>query len=362
MRSLNETLPGTGSVTLFIAGARGQIGSELLTQLRTQQEQLSAREGLHLNVAGTANTQVLSFFGETPRARATGDWQTVLERLHDRSALFVDCTASPQIAALYPHFLECGVGVITPNKLAFSSDYAHYRLLHTLSHKHDAPLRYETAVGAALPVLAPLRELAARGESPERIEAVLSGTLSFLFARINSGMSFSKAVREAYDLGYTEPHPARDLAGEDTARKLVIMLRDAGIPSTLENVSVKPLLPAATLAEPDPIRFLERLNQYDADWRRRETQGPLACLARYEHGRASVEWAPVEPESPFARLEPRANRVHIHTKRYTPLPLTIAGPGAGTTLTAAGVLSDILYAASTLRARQHQRPLCRQVA
>lgn len=348
MQQLNEAPDRTASIALFVAGARGQVGNELLVQLHAQRWPIAARTGLLLEVAGTANTRALEFAGEAPCPRTPDDWDIVLERLRGRAAVFVDCTASTGVARLYRHFLARGIGVVTPNKLALSSGYAHYRRLHALSRKHAAPLRYETAVGAALPVLAPLRELAERGERPTRVEAVLSGTLSFVFARLNQGMPFSSAVREAYDRGYTEPHPARDLAGEDTARKLVIVLRDAGIPATLDDVVVEPLLPAEALAEPDPIRFLDGLHRHDASWRRRTAQGPLACLARFEPGRASVACARVDAGSPFARLEPRGNVVRIHTRRYDPLPLSVAGPGAGTGITAAGVLSDIIHAARVL--------------
>lgn len=351
MRRLNEASDRAASIALFIAGSRGQVGSELLAQLHAQRSPIASRTGLLLDVAGTANTRALEFAGEAPCPRTPNDWDIVLTRLRGRAALFVDCTASAGVARLYRHFLARGIGIVTPNKLALSGGYTHYRRLHALSRGHAAPLRYETTVGAALPILAPLRELAERGERPTRVEAVLSGTLSFLFARLNRGLPFSGAVREAFDRGYTEPHPARDLACEDTARKLVIMLRDAGIPAALDDVAIEPLLPAEVLKEPDPIRFLEGLHRYDASWRRRTAQGPLACLARFEPGRASVSCTRVEAGSPFARLEPRGNLVRIHSRHYDPLTLSVAGPGAGTAITAAGVLSDIIHAAAMLSQR-----------
>lgn len=348
MSHLSRDAPEARSIALFVAGERGHVGRKLCAQLDTQRYPIAARMGLRLDVAGTANTRALGFAGEAPRPRRPGDWDKVMARLHGHAALFVDCTASAAVAELYPRLLEQGIGVVTANKLALSGAAASYRLLHGLGREHKAPLRYDTTVGAALPILAPLRELEERGETPTRVEAVLSGTLSFLFARLNEGMPFSGAVREAYDQGYTEPHPARDLTGEDTARKLVIMLREAGLPAAFEAVAVAPLLPADALAEPDPIRFLDGLHRHDAAWRRRTLQGPLACLARYQGGRASVACVRVAPGSPFTKLEPRANLVHIHTRRYDPLPLAIAGPGAGPAITAAGVLGDIIHAARML--------------
>ncbi len=342
-----EALP----INVFIAGGSGQIGSALLTLLERQAESIALQHGLHFIVSGKANTRGMYLNGRGFSARKSGDWGLVAGRLAAAPSVFVDCSASGEVATTYVDMLAQGIAVVTPNKLAFSGPFAQYHLLQALSIEHDAPLLYNTTVGAALPVIEPLKELAARGERPKRIEAVLSGTLSYLFARINQGASLSHAVREAWQLGYTEPHPARDLAGEDTARKLVILLRGAGYPIEPEAVTVEPIVPKGYLDEPDPARFVDSLALLDRSWRSRAAYGPLACIARYADGRASVERVNVMPDSPFARLEPRANLVQVYTQHYDSLPLAVSGPGAGVGITTAGVLSDLIEAGKRLRAR-----------
>lgn len=339
-------------INVFIAGDSGRIGSELLKVLERQTESISSQHGLHFSVSGKANTRGLYFHGRGFSPRKRGDWEVVAGRLAAGPSVFVDCSASEEVAATYPHMLAQGIAVVTPNKLAFSGSFAQYHLLHALSIEHDAPLLYNTTVGAALPVIEPLKELAARGEQPVRIEAVLSGTLSYLFARINQGATLSHAVREAWELGYTEPHPARDLGGEDAARKLVILLRAAGYPIEPEEVAVEPMVPKGYLEEPDPARFVGSLAMLDRSWRARAACGPLACIARYANKRASVERVSVMLDSPFARLEPRANLVQVHTRHYDSLPLAISGPGAGVGITTAGVSSDLIEVGKRLRIRE----------
>lgn len=342
-------IQGAFPVHVFIAGDTGQIGNSLLTLLESRAASLTAKHGLQFVVSGRANTRSLYFNDHGSRPRKPGDWEVVVERLAKVPSVFVDCSASQKVAAIYPQLLAQGIGVVTPNKIAFSGPFAQYRLLHALSIEHEAPLFYNTTVGAALPIIEPLRELAVRGEKPVRIEAVLSGTLSYLFARINQGVDFSHAVREAWELGYTEPHPARDLAGEDTARKLVILLRAAGHPVEPEAVTVESVVPKSFLEEQDPDRFVESLTKLDRGWRACAAGGALACIARYVEGQASVERVNVMPNSPFARLEPRANLVQAYTRHYDGLPLAISGPGAGVGITTAGVSSDLITAAQALR-------------
>lgn len=351
MRAENYDARESFPVNVFIAGDSGQIGSALLAVLDRQAGTIASQHGLRFIVSGKANTRGMYFGGRGFSPRKSGDWELVAGRLSAAAGVFVDCSASGDVAAAYPQMLARGIAVVTPNKRAFSGAFAQYHLLHALSAEHDAPLFYNTTVGAALPLIEPLRELAARCERPERIEAVLSGTLSYLFARINQGATLSCAVREAWKLGYTEPHPARDLAGEDTARKLVILLRVAGYPIEPEAVVVEPMVPGGYLEEPDPARFVDSLVMLDKTWRARAACGPLACVARYVDGRASVERLNVMPDSAFARLEPRANLVQVFTQHYDSLPLLISGPGAGVAVTTAGVLSDLITAGRLLRIR-----------
>lgn len=334
---------------VFVAGDTGHVGHAFIRQLAAH---VRAGRG-SFRLIGTTNTRRLHLTGVGKRARRSGDWGRVLAALRATTpAVFVDCTASEEVAALYPRLLGRGIGVVTPNKLAFSGPMADYRRLCALAAAHDAPLGYETTAGAALPVLAPVRDLAARGEHIVGVEAVLSGTLSFIFARLNAGVAFSRAVLEARELGYTEPHPARDLDGMDTLRKLVILLRAGSIAIEPEQVALEPLLPRDLADEADVERFLERLVTAGAD-DSGAAHAPRACIARYQAGEASIGVVEVAPDSPFASLAPGANLVRVHTARYRALPLSIGGPGAGAALTAAGLLTDLIQAT---RLRPTQTP------
>jgi aspartokinase/homoserine dehydrogenase 1 len=211
--------------------------------------------------------------------------------------------------------------------------------------------RHETTAGAALPLLAPFADLRASGDGLRRVEAVLSGTLSFVFLRLNQGAAFSTAVREARDRGYAEPHPAEDLKARDSARKLLILLREAGITLEPADVRVQGLSPPELDAESDPERYLEGLAAHDAGWAARVRAAHaggqrLVCLARYDADGARIEVTEVPALDAFARLGPGENLVRAWTQRYRQVPLSIAGPGAGTEVTAGGLLTDIIKAAT----------------
>lgn len=345
-------------ILLFIAGHTGHVGSALLAQLAAQRRRLQNETGIELCLAGNANRSELMLtdpdrHGDTHLAsRSEHDWAQIirhLQRIPARSRLFVDCTADASVAGSYGDFFEAGIGVVTPNKLANSGTHVDWLALRRQTHEHDVAYRYETTVGAALPVLGPLADLTRRGDRVQRIEAVLSGTLSFIFQRINNGVAFSDAVREAYTRGYTEPHPASDLAGSDCGRKLLILMREAGFDWEPERIRVESLLPTDLDPTLDPERFMAALTEHDAEWTQRAEAARkrslrLAYLARFDGRNAMVGVTHVTACEPFALLEPGENLVRIWSGHYDPVPLSIAGPGAGPALTAAGVLSDILRA------------------
>lgn len=334
-------------VSVFVAGDSGRVGREFVAQLRAH-----PRHGARFTVVGVANTRRMRLPGAGACPRRAGDWTELVAALSARAlAVFADCTASAEVAALYPQLLARGIGVVTPNKLAFSGPLAAYRRLHAFSLATGAPLHYETTVGAALPVLAPLADLAARNERVVQVEAALSGTLSFLCARLSAGVALSQAVGEARELGYTEPHPASDLAGADALRKLAILLRTAGVDIEPDAIRMRPLLPPDLSAEPDAERFLLRLRKLDARCSEWAAGGALACIARYENGTAAIGLERVPTDSPFARLAPGANLIRVRTRRYRDVPLAIAGPGAGAELTAAGLLTDLIRAHQVLQRR-----------
>ena len=359
MRALAEsTVPDTVApdrTLLFIAGHTGHVGSALLAQLDVQRRHLRSDTGIELLLAGHANRHELLLIDPDRRrdchvtARSDNDWARVIGHLRAipaRTRLFVDCTADAAVAKAYAAFFEAGIGVITPNKLANSGSQRDWQALQQCAHQCGVAYRYETTAGAALPVLGPLQDLVQRGEQVKRLEAVLSGTLSFIFQRLNYGVLFSEAVREAHARGYTEPHPASDLTGADGGRKLLILIRDAGYRWEPERIHVESLLPPALDIALDTDAFLTALAAQDLEWAQRVKAAHkrglrLAYLARFDGRNATVGVTHVAASEPFALLEPGENLVRIWSTHYDPVPLSIAGPGAGPALTAAGVLSDI---------------------
>jgi aspartokinase/homoserine dehydrogenase 1 len=236
---------------------------------------------------------------------------------------------------------------VTPNKLAWSGSQAQYDLLREAERRSGLIPRYETTVGAALPILGTVRALRKGGDACRRIESVLSGTLSYVFAQLRAGLPFSVAVARARDLGYTEPHPREDLTGADVARKLLIILREAGFSMEPESISVESLVPEELLEEDEPERFLARLRESDKAWNsriRKAGSGTLSYVAWFDGANAGVGVKVLHPGHPLASLRPTENMVVLTTHRYDEVPLTIAGPGAGRELTASGVLTDFLAA------------------
>lgn len=355
-------------VRVVIAGATGRVGSALCEQLEAQAPALSEDVGVDLSVVGVANSrrQVWEADGIHPlavrKALSTGepnDWDRLERRLRQAAqepgarVVFVDCTASSFLAGQYAPLLEAGVAVVTPNKLANVGPLSRYRLLRDLSSGGRVPYRYETTVGAALPVLGTLADLRRAGDRLLAVSAVLSGTLSFVLHRVGRGTAFSAAVAEAHRLGLTEPHPREDLNGEDVARKLLILLREAGYDLEREDVTVEPLVPGGLPDEPDPERFLAALASYDEDWRERverarERGERLLHVASFDGGGPRIGLTALPEDHPAARIGAGENVVVYRTDRYSAVPLTIAGPGAGPDVTASGVLIDLVAAAREL--------------
>jgi len=349
-------------VLLLVGGHTGRVGTALLRLLVRERARLITEHRVDFHLAGTVNRRAAHWhdpeagWREDVIPRQGDDWRDILRRFRGYLGpkLFVDCTASEEVAHHYREFFEQGIGVVTPNKLALSGSQKEYRELQVAAELLRLPYRYETTVGAALPILGTLADLRASGDEVLRIEAVLSGTLSFLFQRLNHGMPFSAAVAEARAEGYTEPHPAEDLQAQDSARKLLILMREAGIPWEPERVQVKSLVPPELSEETDPERFLTRLAAYDPNWaadvERARKQGlRLTCLAEFDGREARVSVTPVPAADPFAQLAAGENLLRVWTRRYQPVPLTIAGPGAGTEVTAAGLLTDLIKAVTGSR-------------
>ncbi len=357
VRTSFEAAEHRREVWLLIAGYSGQIGRVLCRQLEARASGLRA-QGIHLVVTGRINRREFLWrnphdHGEETFARTTDDWPEILRRFLSSGKtprLFVDCTANGAFVERYAELLKLGIGIVTPNKLANSGSQASYAALQELARRCSTPYSYETTVGAALPVLGPLADLVRAGDRVKRIEAVISGTLSFIFHRLNNGGRFSAAVREAHARGYTEPHPGADLDGADSGRKLLILLRESGLAWEPQQVTVDGLVPPELAVEIDVERFLAGLAAHDTAWAERAEAAHrrslrLAYLARFDGRSAQVGVTHVAASDPVALLAPGENLIRIWSDRYQPVPLSIAGPGAGPELTAAGVFTDILKAA-----------------
>ena len=345
-------------VDLVLAGARGQVGSSLRRQLARRQGWLREHEGLDLSllVAFDRRGLALDLAGLRAdaleadlRPRRAGDARELLDALcrGDRQpCVLVDCTASDEIADWYPRLLGAGVGVVAANKRANARSHAHYLQLQRLARLGAAPYRYETTVGAAIPVLGPIRDLRLRGERIESLQGVLSGSLSHVLHRLHEGIAFSDAVDEARRLGLTEPDPFDDLAARDLARKLLVLAREAGFALEETGLRIEPLCAAPAPGEDAAAA----LRAADASWRTRvqaarQRGERLVVVAEADANGGRIGVRSLPEHSPLARLAPGENLVLVRSEWQSRSPLALGGPGAGADVTAAGLLSDILQAA-----------------
>ncbi len=358
--------PAVRTVSLAIAGPTGKVGRALLRVLEERQPWL-ASEHLSIRVVGAINTQRMLWNDEglipsevvpTLRESVRAEWDAFAG--HARAyrgapLVFVDCTASARVAREYLRFLQEEVAVVTPNKIANTLDFPYYQALRRYGRNPKRRYLYETTVGAATPMLLTLEELRRTGDRIHRIEGVLSGTLSFVFDRINNGERFSEAVREAARRGFTEPNPATDLSGEDVARKLLILVREAGYRLERDEIRVEGLVPPTLSSLNDQEEVLNRLETFDTEWKERAERATaeglaLTYLARFDGSHATVGLVAVPKESPFVRLRPSENAVNYYSDRHEALPLLIQGIGAGPDVTARGVLSDVIATALEIAA------------
>lgn len=344
-------------LNLFICGV-GTVGGSLLEQIHHQQEKLMRELRLKLNVVGIASSNKAIFTREgidldTYRQQLAEAPQSDIFRLRDEiigmnifNSVFIDCTASAEVAGLYADFLEHNINVVAANKIAASSDYANYRRLKQIAQKRGVKFLFETNVGAGLPIIRTINDLHNSGDKILRIEAVLSGTLNFIFNTISKDIPFSQTVRMAKEEGYSEPDPRIDLSGKDVIRKLVILAREAGYEISQEDVEAKLFIPQSffdgTIDE-----FWKNLPSLDADFeeRRKELEKDNKVwrfVAKLENGKASVSLQEFESNHSFYVLEGSNNIVLLTTERYREYPMLIQGYGAGASVTAAGVFADIM--------------------
>ncbi len=344
-------------LNLFVCGV-GTVGGSLLEQICHQREKLMRELRLKLNVVGIASGHKAMFRREgielsNYRERLNEAEASNMERLHDEvigmnifNSVFVDCTASAEVAGLYKDFLSHNINVVAANKIAASSDYANYRELKEIAKKRGVKFLFETNVGAGLPIIRTINDLCNSGDKILRIEAVLSGTLNFIFNTISSEVPFSQTVRMAKEMGYSEPDPRIDLSGKDVIRKLVILCREAGYKISQEDVEAKLFIPQEFF-DGSLEDFWKNLPSLDADFeaRRRTLESKHKVwrfVARFLDGHASVSLEEFDRDHSFYVLEGSNNVVMLTTERYKEYPMLIQGYGAGASVTAAGVFADIM--------------------
>lgn len=350
---------GSKQINLFVAGV-GTVGSRLIGQIRSQHEHLLAELRLNLRVVGIANSRCAAVNEEGLELGRYRDDLTAAEpmtvaaftdkilELNLRNSIFVDVTASPEVVETYPKLLSRAVSVIACNKIAASSEFDSYRRLKDLSREYGANFFFETNVGAGLPVIHTLNDLLSSGDKVRRIEAVLSGTLNFVFNNYDGSRKFADVVRQAQAEGYTEPDPRLDLSGTDVARKILILAREAGNRMEIGDIENEGFLPGSCLAG-TVEDFYNELDRHEAHFRALldDAAGKgqtLKYIASFDNGKAKVGLRSIGPDHNFANLSGKDNAVLFYTNRYPEQPLVIKGAGAGADVTAAGVFADIIRA------------------
>lgn len=348
-------------LNLFICGV-GTVGGKLIEQIRSQYEELKEHSRLKLNVVGIASSHNAIFsrdgidlenYQEQLKASEPSSPEKLREAIIGMNifnSVFVDCTASPDIAQLYQSFLERNISVIAANKIAASSKYSDYLRLKTTAMMRGVKFRFETNVGAGLPIIGTINDLCNSGDKILKIEAVLSGTLNFIFNEIAADVPFSETVRRAKAQGYSEPDPRIDLSGTDVIRKLVILTREAGYRIEQEDV-VKNLFIPDDFFEGSLDSFWQKLPTLDEDFENKrqklEQEGKRwRFVATMEGGKANVSLKAVDRNHPFYNLEGSNNIVLLTTERYKEYPMQIQGYGAGASVTAAGVFANIMSIAN----------------
>lgn len=344
-------------LNIFICGV-GTVGAQLIEQIQQQQSTLLSEQHLQLNVVGIANSRTaifdaegidLSTYREQLQNAAPLDLTTISQQLGTLyNSVFVDCTASEEVAGNYLQLLNNNISVVTANKIAASSDYRYYQALKQTAIKRGVKFLYETNVGAGLPIIGTINDLRNSGDKILRIEAVLSGTLNFIFNELAADVPFSETIRRAKEQGYSEPDPRIDLSGKDVIRKLVILAREAGYQVEQEDVE-KQLFVPADYFEGSLEDFWSRLSELDNAFEqgRQELEKNglrWRFVAKMEEGKTSVGLQTVDASHPFYQLEGSNNIILITTERYHDYPMMIRGYGAGAGVTAAGVFANIMQA------------------
>ena len=344
-------------LNLFITGT-GNVGRRLIEQLKHQKEWLLQHLRIQLRVVGLANSRNMVFDNEgidldNWRERleegspmSLGRWVEGITTRNLRNSVFADVTANAEVANCYAALLQRSISVVACNKIACSSPYKNYRHLKDLAREYNARFLFETNVGAGLPVIGTLNDLLRSGDTIRRIEAVLSGTLNFVFNHYNGQRSFAEVVRQAQQEGYTEPDPRLDLSGTDVMRKIMILTRETGEHTEMDDIANHSFLPASCM-EGGVEDFYAEMAREEAHFRQLYEAAAgkgkkLKFVAQYDNGKASVGLQHIGPEQDLYHLYGKDNVVLFYTDRYSEQPLVVKGAGAGAEVTASGVFADIL--------------------
>ena len=348
----------TKQLNLFVMGV-GNVGEKFIDQIHQQKKFLKDNLKINLRVIALSNSRTMHFDADGMPLK---DWKELLshgekankesfisktKELNLRNSIFVDITANETVAQTYDQYLEKNIAVVTCNKIACSSSYDNYSNLKSLSRKYNAPFLFETNVGAGLPIIDTLKHLIASGDKINKIQAVLSGSLNFIFNNFDKEYNFHNVVKEAGVQGFTEPDPKIDLSGIDVARKILILIRESGYKMEIEAIANESFLPKACLETKTNDDFFLSLKTHATHFEDLYAEAVakdcrLKYVAQFENGKASTGLQFIPKDHPFYNLEGKDNIVLFYTERYVDQPLLIKGAGAGAAVTASGIFADVI--------------------
>ena len=348
----------TKQLNLFVMGV-GNVGEKFIEQINQQKKFLKENLKLNVRVIAISNSRKM-FFDED--GLSLKDWKSLLDNgekatisefisrvkeLNLRNSIFVDITANSDVASTYDQFLKQNIAVVTCNKIACSSEYQNYKNLKSLSRKFNAPFLFETNVGAGLPIIDTLKNLIASGDKVNKINAVLSGSLNFIFNNFSENYNFHDVVKEAGVQGFTEPDPKIDLSGVDVARKILILIRESGYEMEMDAIENNCFLPQECMETTNNEDFFKSLIKHSDHFEKllseaNSKNSRIKFVASFNNGKASVGLQFIPKESPFYNLEGKDNIVEFYTDRYIDQPLIIKGAGAGAAVTASGIFADVI--------------------